>query len=367
MVIPKIPKYRAYALYRLMYFFDEFCKEQGISYWIEGGTALGAVRHGGLIPWDDDIDVHCPLKDYKRLQRMSRQLGEENLVIRYEKGFGNLMKICFLNRSIISDDQPWSFPFIDVFCVHRVRNRNNDYYMYSEKKHLEVLGGKIKTKDIYPLQRIKFGATYVNAPKGVKNYIKETYGPKALYKGYFQGFHSGRYKPGERELIGKTFSIKGVGAAETFFNPRSKSKYNHRAIGSKPRRRRSKSKSTSRKSKSRRRKSKSKSRRRKSKSKSRRRKSKSKSRRRKSKSKSRRRKSKSKSRRRKSKSKSRRRKSKSKSRRRKSKSKSTSRKSKSTSRKSKSRRRKSKPRCSRSMSKSRHRKSKSKSRLMNKH
>ena len=47
MVIPKIPKYRAYALYRLMYFFDKFCREHDIQYWIEGGTAIGAVRHGG--------------------------------------------------------------------------------------------------------------------------------------------------------------------------------------------------------------------------------------------------------------------------------------------------------------------------------
>ena len=38
MIIPKIPKYKAYALYKLMYFFDEFCKEHDITYWIEAGT-----------------------------------------------------------------------------------------------------------------------------------------------------------------------------------------------------------------------------------------------------------------------------------------------------------------------------------------
>lgn len=43
---------------------DKLCTEAGIAYWIDGGTVLGAVRHGGFIPWDDDLDV-CLLKaDY---------------------------------------------------------------------------------------------------------------------------------------------------------------------------------------------------------------------------------------------------------------------------------------------------------------
>lgn len=46
---------------------DGVCREHSLSYYIEAGTLLGAVRHGGFIPWDDDIDVIMPRPDYDRL------------------------------------------------------------------------------------------------------------------------------------------------------------------------------------------------------------------------------------------------------------------------------------------------------------
>ena len=45
---------------------DELCRAEGIDYFIEAGTLLGAMRHGGFIPWDDDIDVSMPYPDWLR-------------------------------------------------------------------------------------------------------------------------------------------------------------------------------------------------------------------------------------------------------------------------------------------------------------
>ena len=51
----------------MLLYFDSVCKELGITYYIDGGTCLGAVRHGGFVPWDDDLDVVIDRKDYARL------------------------------------------------------------------------------------------------------------------------------------------------------------------------------------------------------------------------------------------------------------------------------------------------------------
>ena len=55
---------------QILIFIDTFCKENGIKYWLGYGTMLGAVRHKGFIPWDDDIDIIMLRDDYERFIKM---------------------------------------------------------------------------------------------------------------------------------------------------------------------------------------------------------------------------------------------------------------------------------------------------------
>ena len=57
-------------------YFQKICKENNLRYWVGGGTLIGAMRHQGFIPWDDDIDVFMPRPDYEKFYSIWNQVGD---------------------------------------------------------------------------------------------------------------------------------------------------------------------------------------------------------------------------------------------------------------------------------------------------
>ena len=73
--------------YGLLQQFAKVCEDHNLRYWLIGGTLLGAVRHGGFIPWDDDIDVGMPRNDY------------EILLANSDRWFKNKYNLVYFNKT----------------------------------------------------------------------------------------------------------------------------------------------------------------------------------------------------------------------------------------------------------------------------
>jgi lipopolysaccharide cholinephosphotransferase len=102
------------------------CEERGLRYYIIAGTLLGAVRHKGFIPWDDDLDIGMPRKDYDLLMANAKEwLPEPFEVVSYET------------------DKNYPLPFAKVQDASTT---------LIERMHLKYLGGIYM--DIFPLDGI---------------------------------------------------------------------------------------------------------------------------------------------------------------------------------------------------------------------
>jgi lipopolysaccharide cholinephosphotransferase len=103
--------------------FIKICKENNLVYYCCGGTAIGAIRHHGIIPWDDDIDVFMPQPDYDRFIQIttSRDMGNyEVLVPRVDTSCPNCMtKMCNRRTTLLEfADIPFiQGLFIDIFPI----------------------------------------------------------------------------------------------------------------------------------------------------------------------------------------------------------------------------------------------------------
>ena len=117
----------------MLKWFHNFCVSNKLRYYALGGTMLGAVRHQGFIPWDDDIDVGMPRKDYNKLIEMigDRENGGFYLETPFSSSFNYRYPYCKLyNVKTSLVEHTWPLLkrgiFIDVFPLDGLGNSKEE-------------------------------------------------------------------------------------------------------------------------------------------------------------------------------------------------------------------------------------------------
>ncbi len=153
----KISKNTSLDLYQLMKDVHETLDKYKIDYWIEGGTLLGAVRHGGVIPFDDDLDINIDHRDELRLQEIFPELEKLGYTILHNL----IYRICKKNG-----------PCMDVFIMH---NREGKILLTNLIARAKFVDDYFLEGEIYPLKKYKFGELEIWGPKNYKNYLDRQY------------------------------------------------------------------------------------------------------------------------------------------------------------------------------------------------
>ena len=220
----------------MLKFIDDICSKNGIDYWLDCGTLLGAARHGGFIPWDDDMDVCMTREGYKKFKKiMLTQNPSKEFVLQCDetdKGFYSPwdvlrdLKSEYLQDSPLHNMRKYRGVQVDIFyqddrvselfrkkmmygynkAVQRViqsktkiakilrpflpfnyfilkkvlppllrflHPKKNDYYRQPYGAPWDEIRYK---KNIFPIGRIEFEGSMFNAPGNVDAYLTDLYG-----------------------------------------------------------------------------------------------------------------------------------------------------------------------------------------------
>ena len=171
----------------IMKYIDKLCRENGIVYFIMGGTALGAVRHGGFIPWDDDLDIFMTFQEYVKFKSVFDSKCDSRFVIQEWRTTPNYLEYskirmngttfieeCFKDRKDMHHGI-----YVDIMILHKVPKRwfvQKKIYYYS--KFVTLLGlsqrnWKPKTKvQSLALKSLKFLPKKMMAKIAYKNIYK---------------------------------------------------------------------------------------------------------------------------------------------------------------------------------------------------
>lgn len=120
------------VIFQILLYFRDLCQTLDLKYYLMGGTLLGAVRHGGFIPWDDDIDVMMPRSDYDKLVTYYSEHKNDRYYLmdwKLDKEYSlPIGKLIDTETSLVSNTMRTGAKagaFIDIFPLDRIKDKDD--------------------------------------------------------------------------------------------------------------------------------------------------------------------------------------------------------------------------------------------------
>ncbi|MGT2932487.1 LicD family protein [Streptococcus catagoni] len=125
----------------MLSYIDKLARENNIDYSLGGGSLLGAIRHKGFIPWDDDIDLMLKRSEYEKLMTILAKADNPDYKLLHhsvEKNLWPFSKLYHTKSMYMSETDrihPWTGIFIDIFPMDKLPESSDERQSFFKKVH----------------------------------------------------------------------------------------------------------------------------------------------------------------------------------------------------------------------------------------